>query len=163
MSTNHSTPSLLRRLAAMFYDSWLLLALLVAIVAIMVGLRVAIEGSQSITVGTPAISGSWKLPTFALMVFASCQFFAYFWVKNGQTLGMQTWRLKVVNQDNEHINYKQAYLRCLYALVSFTFFGLGYLWALVDKDKKTLHDRLSNSQTLLLPKRKKAKKAKKKN
>lgn len=155
---NLPTPSLLRRLAAMFYDSWLIIALLVAVVAIMVGLRVVVEGSENIAVGQPAISGVWKLPTFLLMLLSSCHFFAYFWVKNKQTLGMQTWRMQILTDDQQSLSYKQAYLRCGYALLSLSFFGLGYWWALVDKDKKTWHDRLSKSHIVLLPKQKRPKK-----
>lgn len=148
-----SSPSLLRRLAAIFYDSWLVFALLLACTGLMILLRIGIEGE--LTRGQPAISGFWRIPTFLLMVFALCHFYVYFWIKNGQTLGMQTWRIRLDNADHGRITLKQAYIRFATALLSITCAGVGYLWMYVDKDKLTWQDRLSQSQLVLLPKNKK--------
>lgn len=148
------TPSLLRRLAAMFYDFWLVLACLLCVTALIIGLRVGIE-SDTLVKGQAAISGAWRLPTFAILVVFSASFFAYFWVKNGQTLGMQTWRVRVQNADGSNVSYKQAYIRFVAALFSLSFFGLGYLWVLIDKNHQSLHDKLSKSQLVLLAKKKK--------
>lgn len=144
-------PSLLRRLSAMFYDSWLVLALLIMGNALLVGLQVVIEGSPAD--GQRALSGLWRIPTFVLMLLITCHFFVYFWVKNRQTLAMQTWRIQVIDSNSgNNISWRQAYLRFLAACLSATCLGLGYLWVLVDKDKKSWHDRLSGSHLVLLPK-----------
>jgi uncharacterized RDD family membrane protein YckC len=148
-----SSPGLLRRLAAIFYDSWLVFALLLACVGLMILLRIGIEGQ--LTQGQPAISGLWRIPTFLLMAFALCHFYVYFWIKNGQTLGMQTWRIRLDNANNERISLKQAYIRFAAALLSIAFVGLGYAWMYVDKDKLTWQDRLSQSRLVLLPKKQK--------
>jgi uncharacterized RDD family membrane protein YckC len=149
------TPGLLRRLAAIFYDAWLVFALLLACVGIMILLRIGIEGSDSLAKGQPAISGLWRIPTFLLMLFTLMHFYIYFWIKNGQTLGMQTWRIRLDNAEHERISLKQAYIRFAAALLSIICAGLGFLWMYIDKDKLTWQDRLSQSQLVLLPKNKK--------
>ena len=149
------SPSLLRRLAAMFYDAWLVFALMIACSAIMVGLRVLIQGADAIPHGQVAISGAWRIPTFLLMIFALFHFFAYFWIKNGQTLGMQSWRIRLDNEQHQHVSLKQAYIRLLAACLSLFCCGIGYLWMYIDKDRLTWHDRLSKTHLVLLPKNKK--------
>lgn len=149
------TPSLLRRFAALFYDSWLVFALLLACVGLMILLRIGIEGADSLPQGKVAISGWWRIPTFLLMLFALCHFYVYFWIKNGQTLGMQTWRIRLDNANHERITLKQAYMRFAVAALSLASCGLGYLWMYIDKDKLTWQDRASHTQLVLLPKIKK--------
>ncbi|HEY9033475.1 MAG TPA: RDD family protein [Pseudomonadales bacterium] len=143
-------PSLLRQLAAMFYDSWLVLATLIFSVALLVGLRVLVDGTPA--TGEHALGGAWRLPTFVVMLLVSCHFFVYFWHKSGQTLAMQTWRIKVVADNGDAINYRQAYLRFLAAGLSMACLGLGYLWMLVDRQNKSWHDHLSGTRLVLLPK-----------
>lgn len=146
----YPAPSLLRRLAVIFYDSWLVLATLLFVVALLIGLRVLVQGVPA--QGEHALGGPWQLPTFIIMVLVVCHFFVYFWVKSGQTLAMQTWRIKVVQPDGELIRYRQAYLRFLAACLSMACLGLGYLWILIDREKKSWHDRLSGTELILLPK-----------
>ncbi len=150
-----STPGLLRRMAAIFYDTWLVFALLLACVGLMILVRIGIEGSDTLAKGEPAINGLWRIPTFLLMLFTLCHFYVYFWIKNGQTLGMQTWRIRLDNANHERISLKQAYIRFAAAALSLAFAGLGFLWMYVDKDKFSWQDRLSGSHLVLLPKSKK--------
>jgi uncharacterized RDD family membrane protein YckC len=146
-------PSLLRRFAAMFYDLWLLAALWLVTTAIMISIRMVFD-SETLAEGERAISGNWKLPTFLAHLIIMYVFFTYFWVKNGQTLAMQTWRIHLVDENMQHISYAQAYKRLSFAIISFACFGLGYFWVLLDKDGMSAHDRLSKTQLILTPKRK---------
>lgn len=145
------SPSLLRRLSAMFYDSWLVLALLILGGAILLVLKLIIAGAQP--TGQIELSGWWRVPTFITMLAITSYFFIYFWVKNRQTLAMQTWRIQVVDDaSGDNISWTQAHIRFLAAFLSAACFGLGYLWVLVDKQKKSWHDRLSGTRLILLPK-----------
>ena len=85
-----------------------------------------------------------------------------FWRKNGQTLGMQAWRIKLVDEDGAPPGTGRSVLRCLAAMVSAGCLGLGYLWCLVDRDGRYWHDYLSHTQLVLLPRRRKEKPSKKK-
>lgn len=65
------------------------------------------------------------------------------WTRSGQTLAMQTWRFKLVDQNGLLLSTKIAVLRYILATLSF---GIGFLWAIVDKDRRFLHDRMLGSQ-----------------
>lgn len=146
-----ASPSLLRRFAAIFYDAWLVFALLLACVGLMILLRIGISGELLIK-NQPAISGIWRIPTFLLMSLALCHFYVYFWVKNGQTLGMQTWRIQLKSTNSSNISLKQAYIRFAMAILSVISLGIGFIWMYVSPDKLSWHDRVSNTRLVLLPK-----------
>jgi uncharacterized RDD family membrane protein YckC len=80
-------------------------------------------------------------------------FFSYFWLKNGQTLSMQAWRIKLVNSSGGAIRFHQAIVRCLTAVLSAACLGAGYWWCLLDARGRTWHDHLSGTELILLPKR----------
>jgi uncharacterized RDD family membrane protein YckC len=70
---------------------------------------------------------------------------AYFvssWCRTGQTLPAKTWKIKLVNQDNALLTLNQAIIRYVLTSASLLACGLGFVWALVDKDRLFLHDRL---------------------
>jgi len=72
-------------------------------------------------------------------------FFVWFWVNNEGTLGMKTWKIKIVSEDGNKITYKEAIIRFNTAILSFIFFGLGFLISFLRKDKKCLHDFISKT------------------
>ena len=72
-------------------------------------------------------------------------FFVWFWVNNEGTLGMKTWKIKIVCEDGNKISYKEAIIRFNTAILSFIFFGLGFLISFLRKDKKCLHDFISKT------------------
>lgn len=101
-------------------------------------------------------------------------YFTYFWSHAGQTLPMQTWRIKVVSTTNQQTpTFKQAWLRyCLAWMWCLPALGVNYLfeikqwpsllviftgvavWALtskLNKDGQFLHDKLAGTQLVLLP------------
>lgn len=88
----------------------------------------------------------------AYLFLVTFAFFAWFWVRGGATLGMRAWRLRLIQPDGRNINLPQAMLRFVAAFFSWLFLGLGFLWMLIDKDKCTLHDRLSGTRVVVLPK-----------
>ncbi len=69
-------------------------------------------------------------------------YFVFCWHKSGQTLATKTWKIKLVNRQNNRLNYQQAIVR--YALAGSLMLagGLSIIWMLVDKDRLFLHDRL---------------------
>ena len=150
-------PSLLRRFAAMFYDTFLVVAVLLASTAIVLGLEMAVSTNTHVH-GERAMQGIWQWVSFAVNFTVMSLFFTYLWVKNGQTLGMQAWRIRIDNADPQHnrqqISWSQAYIRFMTAFVSAGCFALGYLSVLINKDKQSWHDKVSKTQTVLLDKRK---------
>ena len=149
----YSTPGLPRRLAAMVYDSLLLTAISILYGFIAVGVNVLIQGAPE-----PGQRTDWGYAgpvLFAGWISALVFFFCYFWHKAGQTLGMKTWRMKILSTSGDLPNYKQCIIRCCCAPISLMCLGAGYWWMLIDSERQTLHDRISGTRTYLLAKEKK--------
>jgi uncharacterized RDD family membrane protein YckC len=134
-------PYLLRRMAALFYD----LLLNAALWMIMGFLALAFRG------GAPVPAGSLWFQCLLLAVTGA--FFMGFWHRDGQTAGMKAWRIQLVSGDGDQLTWKTVALRFLAACVSAGTGGLGFLWALVDADGLTWHDRFAGTRIRLLPKR----------
>ena len=65
---------------------------------------------------------------------------------------MQVWGLRIQNADGTAIDLWQALLRFLIAIISWLCAGLGFLWILWDKQKRSWHDIYSESKVVQLPK-----------
>lgn len=82
-------------------------------------------------------------------------YFVWYWTRRGQTLAMQTWQLKVVSVEyGKEPDLKSALLRYCLAWPSVLLGGLGLMWALIDRDRQFLHDRLARTAIVLLPREK---------
>lgn len=144
---------LLRRFAAMVYDSLLLMALALAYGALVTWLNVLLQGAPA--EGERVDWGLWRLPVFMGMLVVLAGFFCFFWRRSGQTLGMRAWRLKLVDQDSLSLpSLKQCILRVVLAPVSLLCLGLGYFWRWLDPQKHTFHGRMSRTRVVLTPKEK---------
>ena len=109
---SHNPPSphgqpragLLRRLAALFYDA----LLLVAVLLIAGALTLPFTQGEAVEPGNPFFR------TYLFMV--AFFFFAWFWTHGGQTLGMRAWRLRVQQRSGGGLSWWHALLRFLSAL-----------------------------------------------
>jgi uncharacterized RDD family membrane protein YckC len=81
-----------------------------------------------------------KLVVQALVLGASAAYFVVSWLRGGQTIGMKPWRLRVIGADGAAIGPRRALLRFAVALVSLAAGGLGFLWCLVDRERRGWHD-----------------------
>lgn len=77
-------------------------------------------------------------------------YFTWGWSKGRCTLPMQTLGLKLQTTDGKPLTTQQALLRLVAALPS-VFFGIGFLWALIDADRQMLHDRIAGTRLLYVP------------
>jgi uncharacterized RDD family membrane protein YckC len=75
-------------------------------------------------------------------------YFIWFWLRGGQTLAMKTWHLRLVSADGAPLTRRRAILRFALALPS-TLLGIGILWALFDRERLFLHDRLAKTKIIL--------------
>ncbi|TNC80772.1 MAG: RDD family protein [Oleiphilus sp.] len=146
--------TLLRRLAAMFYDSLLCIALLMVTTGVYMMIQKAVIGSEAYkamndagqTIHDPLLSSVLFITLFL--------FFGYFWTRTGQTLGMQVWHIRVQTEEGTSIRWMQALMRFFMAGVSIACFGLGYVWMLFDKQDRTWHCIFSDTKIVRVPKRK---------
>lgn len=67
------------------------------------------------------------------------------WRFGGQTIGMKPWRLIITNQHGQPASWRALCLRYVIASASL---GLCLLWALIDSERRGLHDLAAG--TLLL-------------
>lgn len=126
-------PALGRRLAAALYDLLMLAALL------LVATFPFLAAFGDSTTG-------WRrhvLQGWVLVVAGA--YFTWFWTHGGQTLPMKTWRFKLVRWDGSPVGVARAIHRYALAILGFFALGLGFLWALVDRDRQFLHDRLAGT------------------
>ena len=126
---------LLRRLMAIIYDLFLLMALLfiATAVAMIFNQGKAIEPGQAI------------YPFYiAYLLIISYGFYSWFWTHGGQTLGMKTWKIKLQQQDGQPFTWLLALIRFVTAMISWSAAGLGFLWILYDTQKRSWHDIASH-------------------
>ncbi|MBL8472428.1 MAG: RDD family protein [Rhodocyclaceae bacterium] len=79
-------------------------------------------------------------------------YFVWYWTRGGQTLAMQTWRIRVTDavRGSPEIPVSRALLRYLLCWPSLMFFGAGIVWAFIDRDRQFLHDRLAGTRVVFL-------------
>lgn len=151
---NSNPAPLWRRFAAMIYDSLILLAISMFYGALTALIYVVTQGDpgkdyQPMMQG-PLFQFGWLL--------SLAGFYVYFWYRGGQTVGMRAWRLRLVSansssEDSSAVPLKHCLLRAAIGPFSLIIFGLGYLWAWLDRNGDCLHDKWSGTRVLLLPKK----------
>ena len=96
---------------------------------------------------------SYDGPLFQAMVYLQIGlFFTYFWRLKGQTLGMQVWKIKTINDRGEILTFAECVVRFFFATFSFAVMGLGFVWILFDPDRLAWHDRASGTRVVFLGK-----------
>lgn len=136
MNQQTTNATLLRRFAAIFYDLLLLTAVLLVFSA------AAVAMNQGNAVSHPLY--------YLTLIVISFIFYGWFWTHGGQTLGLKAWKLQLTSDDQEAITWKQAAIRFIAAFPSLLPAGAGFFWMLLDKDRLTLHDRLSSTRIIRL-------------
>lgn len=128
-------PGIRRRLASLTYEGLLILGVLSAAFMVPQLAITAILGK--------ALPG-WALLAHVFVVLGV--YFIWYWRHGGQTLAMQTWKLQLRAQDGSLPTRGQLVLRYLLAWPSLLFYGAGLVWALFDRDRQFLHDRLAGTR-----------------
>jgi uncharacterized RDD family membrane protein YckC len=133
-SALNAPASLGRRAAALFYEALLLVTVLWC-----ASLPVTLLQATS---GLVVARALYQL----YLVAAAGAYFIWHWMRSGQTLAMKTWRLRLVTRDGETLTLARALTRYVAALAGLAFFGVGFLWALVDRQHAFLHDRIAGTR-----------------
>lgn len=134
--TQYQPVTLLRRLGAILYDFLLLITVLfIASFLVVIPFNIKPEN-----------------PFFFLyqvyIFIVAFIFFAWFWTHNGQTLGMRTWKIKVVTKDGNALTWGMCLIRYAVSIISWSAFGLGFFWSLLDKQNRTWHDIVSETKLI---------------
>ncbi|ANO51659.1 RDD family protein [Woeseia oceani] len=128
-----------RRLGAILYDTLLILAVLFLGTIPFIALRG----------GEPVESGNASYQLFLLLLIYL--FFVVFWSRYGRTLGMQSWGLRIEDEQGRLPGIGACSVRFAVALVSWAPAGLGYVWQLIDRDGLSWHDRASGTRLRYYP------------
>jgi uncharacterized RDD family membrane protein YckC len=94
-----------------------------------------------------------RVPLFGFMMLLNGGYFVTFTAAGGQTIGKMLARIRVVPAESETLHAHRvplghAVLRTASFLVSVLPAGLGYLPALVSRDRRAIHDRLADTRVV---------------
>jgi uncharacterized RDD family membrane protein YckC len=165
--TPSMTPSVKRRLIAMVYETFLLLAVEMLAVALYL----------LVTRNNHAPVFQYGLKVWLFVVTGA--YFVWGWTNSGHTLAMKTWRMQVVTNGGARLPLHTAIARYLLAwgwflpaLLACTALGikdkgqigaavaigvLGWsMTAFTGRDRQFLHDRLAGTRIVALPKKRPA-------
>jgi uncharacterized RDD family membrane protein YckC len=164
MGTDYLAAGLFQRLGALFYDALLVTAILF-IAALPLPL---VEGLVRNLWWARALEQLYLLAAWFL-------FFGWFWTHGGQTVGMKVWHVKLLRDNGEKPNWRDAFIRFVVSSMCFYFllvlFGLGilagktafilacivfsfaFLWIFIDRKGRAGHDRLSRTRLVIAPPR----------
>ena len=140
MTSAAQPAGLSRRLAAMLYDGLLIIALWSVSTLLIVPLLN--DGN--------AVSGV----RFQMFLYLEAgAFYTYFWHFKGQTLGMQVWKIRTINDAGQILTLSECAARYFFATFSLLMMGLGFLWIIFDPEKLAWHDRASGTRVIYLGKK----------
>ena len=130
------------RIIASVYDFFLLFGVWVFV------------GSLGLFINNLGFSSIYDVKNFnpilglTLIIISGWVFFAFFWIKGGQTLGMQVWKFKIVNTDPSYgrITLKQTFLRYLVNCGMLALLGMPLFLIYSDSKKLAVNDILSKTK-----------------
>lgn len=149
----------------MLYEGVLLFGIMTASTALYLLARPLAQGL--------GVDGPYAMQLWSFLVLGG--YFVWFWQRNGQTLAMQTWRMRIETRDGQPPHWPQAALRYALAwlwlppsaavahwmgLVKGPFLGVlaaglatWILLAFVSRDRQWPHDRLARTRMVDLRQR----------
>ena len=86
----------------------------------------------------------WALIGHVFMVLGA--YFIWYWHHGGQTLAMQTWKIRLSTPSGAQPSLARLALRYVLAWPCVLYLGAGLFWALFDRDRQFLHDRLAGTR-----------------
>ncbi|ODS23927.1 hypothetical protein AB835_06300 [Candidatus Endobugula sertula] len=145
MDTTFSPSPVWRRFAAIIYDTLLITAISMGYGSLCLAINILFFNNQATLENNLFFQIGW------LLVIMS--FFCFFWIKAGQTLGMRAWRLKIIDQQTQQFpSLAQCLGRCCFSVIGLVLF----FTALFHKKRQCLHDIMTHSMVVLVPKEKNA-------
>ena len=131
---NSNPVSLPRRVLVIIYDSILLAAVLIfTSLPIIIPFKITIEHTF--------------YPLYIIYIyFVAFIFFAWNWTHGGQTLGLKTWKIKLIADSGKNVTWKQSFLRYIGSLICWLSCGIGFLWCYTNKDRLAWNDIISKTR-----------------
>jgi len=127
-------PGVGRRLLSLVYE----LLLLTAVILLAAGIATALNHLSG-------LAGQRRLMQ-SIVTITCLGYFSWQWHTRGQTLPMKTWKIRLENTEGKSVSIARALLRAVLSVPCYGLFGITVLWALVDREKQFLHDRLAGTR-----------------
>ena len=134
MHSNIQYPSFLTRFLCGIYDSLLLLGVWFLVGSILLFLN-------NFNPLNPFVG-------FIVSIITAWSFFAFFWMRGGQTLGMKVWKIKLVNIGEQRISLSQTALRFLLNVCIYLLAGLPLLLIYLHPQRLAINDILSKTKLI---------------
>lgn len=134
MTAVPATPTLGRRLLCLIYETLLLTAVIL------------MAGGMATALAQTAGMAQPRTLTRIIVAIVCVGYYAIQWQRRGQTLPMKTWRISLETASGGRISPLQTLLRMTLATIGYLAMGITILWALIDRDRQFLHDRLSGTR-----------------
>lgn len=133
-------PTLFKLAASLLYDTLVVIALSLLLSLLFIMLL------------GDATQGVKRVALQLFIWFSVGIYFVWCWSRSGQTLAMHTWRLKLTDENGDSPVLLVLCLRYLLASIGLMLVGLGFFWAVLDRDKCYLHDRILKTRIIFQPK-----------
>jgi len=147
-----------RRLASLVYEALLATAFVLIAGFLLTPLMSPVEAGERALV---VPSTGRRAAGFAALVALMGAYFVHGWTAGRRTLPMKTWRLALVDTTGAPLDHRRALVRyaaawigpavaiAVYAAThsrwALAALALNYLWALFDRDRLFLHDRIAGT------------------
>jgi len=95
-------------------------------------------------IGCGVVLPGWALLSHVFMMLGA--YVVWYWHHGGQTLAMQTWKIRLSTPSGVAPSLARLALRYVLAWPSLVYLGVGLLWALFDRDRQFLHDRMAGTR-----------------
>ena len=142
LSVNNNYSSGMRRLAAFFIDHLVVGAILSALAWPVLGWQFGFDdfNFQWHNWDFSFMSHNFLKETFIIIYYALMESSKY-----QATLGKIVMGIKVVNKNNQPLDFSKALLRNLSKLLSAFILGIGYIMIIFDDRKQGLHDKIADT------------------
>ena len=109
---------------------------------------VILNHGEAIAAGDPLFQGYLLLVAFG--------YFGLSWTHGGQTLGAKSWRVQVVQVDGQPLGMSRAALRFAWCVASLAALGLGFAWAIIDRENRGWPDLFTGTRLIVRPRQRRS-------
>lgn len=131
-----------RRLAAVFYDVLVLVAIWMFAAALVL---LAFHGEVDVA-HQPAL---YHFVLQGVLLALTALYFVFSWSRGGQTIGMRAWRVRIVDANGHSPDFPRALLRFVCALLSLLLLGAGFIYCLLDGERRAWHDVMAKTRMVV--------------
>ena len=139
MEPTNKKVSLLRIVAATVYDSLLMLGVWFLVGSLALGIKFVFTGE---------VSSLHPVTGMSIVILSTWLYFALFWIYGGKTLGMSSWKLRIVSQDGNRITLIQSIIRFLSNIITNSLAGIPLFFRRINKNNRSLSDLLSKTSII---------------